>query len=89
MREAFDDRSIRRGIVVAEGDHLACQTWIDGTFAREFSQSPVAPLAPNGKRVVFDLINIFRFDDRGRLIEDWVRVDNRGLLRQLGAEGTS
>jgi hypothetical protein len=25
-REAFDDRSIRRGIVVAEGTHLACQT---------------------------------------------------------------
>ncbi|MFI1393294.1 ester cyclase [Streptomyces griseoaurantiacus] len=70
MREAFDDRSIRRGIVVAEGDYLACQTWIEGTFAREFTQSPVGPLPPNGKGVVFDLINIFRFDDRGRLIED-------------------
>jgi predicted ester cyclase len=43
---------------------------------------------PNGKRVVFDLINIFRFDDRGRLIEEWVRTDNRGLLRQLGVEGS-
>jgi predicted ester cyclase len=88
VREAFDDRSIRRGIVVAEGDHLACQTWIEGTFAREFTQSPVGPVPPNGKRVVFDLINIFRFDDRGRLIEEWVRVDNRGVLRQLDAEGS-
>lgn len=88
VREAFDDRSIRRGIVVAEGDHLACQTWIEGTFAREFTQSPVGPLPPNGKSVLFDLINIFRFDDRGRLVEEWVRVDNRGLLRQLGAEGS-
>ncbi|WP_234315023.1 ester cyclase [Streptomyces sp. NRRL F-5135] len=68
--------------------HLACQTWIEGTFAREFTQSPVGPLPPNGKRVVFDLINIFRFDDRGRLIEEWVRVDNRGVLRQLDAEGS-
>lgn len=83
LREAFDDRSIRRGIVVAEGDHLACQTWIEGTFVREFTQSPAGPLPPNGERIVFDLINIFRFDDRGRLVEEWVRTDNRGLLRQL------
>lgn len=87
VRAAFDDRSIRRGIVVAEGDHMACQTWIEGTFVREFTQSPAGPLPPNGERVVFDLINIFRFDDRGRLIEEWVRTDNRAFLRHLGAEG--
>ena len=34
-----------------------------------------------------DLINIFRLDDDGRLIEEWVRTDYRGLLRQLGAPG--
>lgn len=28
VREAFDDRSIRRGIVIAEGSYVACQTWI-------------------------------------------------------------
>lgn len=88
VREAFDDRSIRRGIVVAEGDHLACQTWIEGTFVREFSHSPAGPLPPNGERVTFDLINIFRFDDQGRLVEEWVRTDNRAFLRQLGAEGS-
>ncbi|WP_218010319.1 ester cyclase [Actinomadura chibensis] len=87
VRAAFDDRTIRRGIVVAEGDHLACQTWIEGTFVREFTHSPTGPLPPNGRRVVFDLINIFRFDDQGRLVEEWVRADDRALLRQLGAEG--
>lgn len=40
LRAAFDDRSIRRGIIVAEGDYIACQTWIEGTFARPFTQSP-------------------------------------------------
>src|SRR5579863_3883657 len=29
------------------------------------------PLPPNGKRVVFDLINIFRFDVQGRMVEEW------------------
>jgi predicted ester cyclase len=84
VRAAFDDLSIRRGIVVAEDDYLSCQTWIEGTFVREFTSSPVGPLPPNGERVVFDLINIFRFDDRGRIVEEWVRVDNRSVLRQLG-----
>jgi predicted ester cyclase len=87
IRAAFDDRSIRRGIIVAEGLNVACQTWMEGTFVREFTQSPVGPLAPNGQRVVWDLSNIFRFDDQGRLVEEFVRTDYRSFLRQLGAEG--
>lgn len=87
IREAFDDRSIRRGIIVVEGSHVACQTWIEGKFVREFTQSPAGPLPPNGERVVWDLSNIFRFDDEGRLVEEWVRTDYRSFLRQLGAEG--
>ena len=65
IRAAFDDRSIRRGIIVAEGDYVACQTWIEGGFVREFTHSPARPLAPNGQRVVWDLLNIFRFNDQG------------------------
>jgi predicted ester cyclase len=87
VRAAFDDRKITRGIVVAEGNTVACQTWIEGTFVREFTQSPAGPLPPTGTRVVMDLINIFRFDDDGRLTEEWVRTDQRSLLRQLGAPG--
>ena len=48
IRAAFDDRSIRRGIIVAEGRHIACQTWIEGRFVREFTRSPAGPLPPNG-----------------------------------------
>ena len=87
IRAAFDDRKITRGIIVAEGSTLACQTWIEGTFAREFTQSPAGPLPPTGARVVWDLISIFRFDGEGRLIEEFVRTDYRSFLRQLGAEG--
>ena len=87
VRAAFDDRSIRRGIIVVEGNYIACQTWIEGRFVREFTQSPVGSLSPNGQRVVWDLSNIFRFDDQGRLVEEWVRTDNRDFLRQLGVPG--
>lgn len=87
IRSAFDNRSIRRGIIVADGDLIACQTWIEGTFVREFTMSPAGPLPPNGARVTWDLINIFRFNAEGKLIEEFVRTDYRSFLRQLGAEG--
>jgi len=87
IRAAFDDRSIRRGIVVAEGNCIACQTWIEGRFVREFAQSSAGAVPPNGQHVVWDLLNIFRFDDQGRLVEEWVRTDYRSFLRQLGAQG--
>jgi hypothetical protein len=86
LRAAFDDRTIRRGIIVAEGEYIACQTWIEGTFARPFTQSPAGRLEPTCARVVMDLMSIFRFDDEGRLVEEYVRTDYRSFLRQLGAE---
>jgi predicted ester cyclase len=87
LRAAFDDLTISRGVMVVEGDYVACQTTITGTFVREFTRSPVGPLPPNGSRVVFELMNIFRYDRTGRLAEEWVQTDNRSRLRQLGAEG--
>jgi predicted ester cyclase len=87
LRAAFDDLTISRGVMVVEGDYVACQTTITGTFVREFTRSPVGPLPPNGSRVVFELMNIFRYDGQGRLAEEWVQTDNRSRLRQLGAEG--
>lgn len=87
VRAAFDDRSIRRGIMIVEGNLIACQTWIEGRFVREFTRSPAGPLPPNGAKVTWDLINIFRFDDDGRLVEEFVRTDYRSFLQQLGAAG--
>jgi predicted ester cyclase len=86
IRAAFDDRSIKRGIIVAEGNYAACQTWIQGKFVREFTQSPEGTLPPNGQPIIFDLINIFRFDDQGRMVEEWVQTDNRSLLSQLSKQ---
>jgi hypothetical protein len=84
VRDAFDDMSIHRGIVVVEGNLIACQTRIEGLFVREFTQTPVGTVAPNGRRIVYDLINIFRMDDQGRLLEDHARFDNHSVLDQMG-----
>src|SRR3954453_2834663 len=87
LRAAFDDLTIRRGVMVVEGEYIACQTTITGTFVREFTRSPIGSIAPNGCRIAFELMNIFRYDDQGRLAEEWVQTDTRSRLRELGAEG--
>ena len=57
------------------------------TFAREFTHSSIGPLPPNGQRIVFELVNIFRHDDAGRLADEMIQSDSRIVLRQLGTEG--
>ena len=49
VRAAFDDRTIRRGIVIVEDLQLACRTRIEGRVVREFTQSPAGLLAPSGQ----------------------------------------
>lgn len=87
LRSGFDGLTITRGIVVVEGNDVACQTTMVGTFVREFTLSPVGPLPPNGNRVAFELTNVFRYDDAGRLAEERIQTDNRVVLRQLGVAG--
>jgi predicted ester cyclase len=71
-----------------EGDYIACQTTMEGDFVREFTQSPVGPLPPNGQHVVLELTNIFRYDEEGRILDEWVQIDNHTLLQQLGGAGS-
>jgi predicted ester cyclase len=86
LRDAFDNRKITRGIVIVEDNYIACQTTIEGDFVREFTQSPVGSLPPNGQHVVFELTNIFSYDDAGRIEAEYVQTDNRSLLHQLRVE---
>jgi predicted ester cyclase len=87
LRAAFDNLKITRGITVVEGDFISCQTTIEGDFVRTFTHSPVGTLEPNGAHVVFALHNFFRYDEQGRLVEEWIQSDRRATLTQLGAEG--
>lgn len=87
MRRAFADFSVTRGHVLVDGRWVAAQTRMAGVFEREFAASPVGPLPPTGEGFVLDLQNIFRYDDSGKLAEEWAQYDLRGMLAQLGAAG--
>jgi predicted ester cyclase len=85
LRAAFTDLQVRRAAIIGEGSWLASRTVFSGTFADIFTQSPVGPLKPHGRHIEWEVMNLFRYDDEGRLAEEWVQYDFRSFLRKLGA----
>jgi hypothetical protein len=70
---------------VVEGDDIACETTLAGTSCVS-SCGHRSALLPEWPQSVFELMNIFRYDDQGRVVEEWVQADNGSRLRQLGVE---
>ncbi|NYH54857.1 putative ester cyclase [Nocardiopsis arvandica] len=88
MRSAFDGFSCERREIISEGAFVAARTSMSGVFNSRFEASPIGPIEPTGKPMRLELINLFRYDEDGRLAEEWVQYDNIGFLRQLGADPT-
>jgi predicted ester cyclase len=88
LRESFSDFTISRAEILVDGNLVAARTVMAGRFDKEFSFTPIGTVEANGKRVQWELINIFRYTDEGRLVEEWVQTDTYDFLRQLGAVGS-
>jgi predicted ester cyclase len=88
LRESFTDFTIRRAQILVEGNFVSARTVMAGRFDKEFSYTPIGTVQPNGQHVQWELINIFRYTEDGRLVEEWVQTDTYDLLRQLGAVGS-
>jgi predicted ester cyclase len=65
---------------VVEGDKVVSRYTVSGTHQGEFFG-----VAGTGKRIEMTGINIDRFDERGRLVEEWPEYDLLGAMRQMGA----
>ena len=53
-----------------------------------FTYSPIGPVEPTGQHLEWEAIGTFRYRDDGRLAEEWVQTDYRGLLTKLGVTTT-
>ena len=85
LRESFTDFTISRAQIIVDGNFVSARTVMAGRFDKEFAYTPIGPVEPNGRQAQWELINIFRFTDEGRLVEEWVQTDTYDFLRQLGA----
>ena len=78
FRRALPDWHSDLGIVVGEGDLVVEHFTASGTHQGEIFGAP-----PSGQHVSLPGINIWRLRD-GRIVERWGRLDELGLLHQLG-----
>lgn len=81
LHGAIPDIRVMPEIVVAEGDLLAMRAVLTGTFQSEFYDiSPTrAPV-----EVVFTVI--YRFNDEGKIAEEWLEFDTLAFAQQFGRD---
>jgi steroid delta-isomerase-like uncharacterized protein len=78
FRQAFPDWRSDVQHMIAEGDLVAEHFVAHGTHRGSVMGEP-----PTGHDVVLRGVNIFRITD-GKLVDRWGRLDDLGLLQQLG-----
>jgi steroid delta-isomerase-like uncharacterized protein len=76
---AFPDMRMEVEDLIAENDKAVARVKASATHQGEFMG-----VAPTGKRVAVQLIDIMRFDDAGLVCEHWGVVDMLSLMQQLG-----
>ena len=77
--EALPDVSISVEDLLADGDKVASRVRFRGTHQGETEE--FGP--PTGRQVELEGITIHRIEG-GKIVEEWERYDNLGLLQQLG-----
>ena len=80
FRGAFPDFFWRVEDQVAEGDKVTTRHTLGGTHQGEFFGVP-----GTGNRVEVSAITIDRFDESGKMVEEWPEYNLLGAMRQMGA----
>lgn len=80
FRNAFPDLSCTVEEQVAEGDKLVSRWTVRGTHRGDFFG-----VAGTGNRVEFTGMQIDRFDESGKIVEERAEFDLLGAMRQMGA----
>jgi len=78
LHAAFPDLHFILEDEIAEGDKVVTRGYLTGTHQGEFQGIP-----PTGKQIHVKYIDIWRVENN-KLVETWLRLDQLGLLQQLG-----
>lgn len=78
FRAAFPDLHCTVEDEIREGDRFAAHWTIRGTHMGSFLRNP-----PTGRTIEAKGI-IFARTEKGRIVENWILIDQFGLLQQLG-----
>lgn len=79
FQSAFPDMHVTVEEILAEGDKVVTRGVFTGTHKGEFMGLP-----PSGASIQVKFIDIWRIENN-RAAENWVRLDQVGLMQQVGA----
>jgi predicted ester cyclase len=80
FRNAVPDLTYTVEDQVAEDDKVVSRYTATGTHQGEFFG-----VAPTGNRIQMSGIQIDRFDENGKMVEEWPEYDLLGAMKQMGA----
>ena len=78
FRAAFPDMRVTLEEEIAEDDKVSTRGYFTGTHQGDFQG-----IAPTGKQFKIKYIDVWRVEN-GKLVENWVQMDQLGLMQQLG-----
>ena len=78
-KTAFPDLNVTVEDAIVQGDKVVTRYTVRGTHQGEIEE--FGP--PTGRQVELEGITIHRIED-GKIVEEWERYDNLGILQQLG-----
>ena len=84
LHASVPDLHVSGEIMIAEGNMVAVRAVLQGTFEGEFYDIP-----PTGQALNLAFTVIQRFNDEGKIAEEWIEYDTRALAEQfgMGADG--
>ena len=80
FRNAVPDLTYTIEDQIAEGDKVVTRYTVSGTHQGEFFG-----VGATGERITMSGIMIDRFDEDGKMVEEWPEYDLLGVMQQLGA----
>jgi predicted ester cyclase len=78
FRTAFPDFQVTLEEELAEDDKVITRGHFTGSHKGDFQGIP-----PTGKQIKVKYIDVWRIAD-GKMVENWVQMDQLGLMQQLG-----
>jgi predicted ester cyclase len=78
VRTAFPDMNVEIEVIIGEDDTVA-----EHSIIRATHDGPWMTVEPTGKKVVWDMSNMYRVQD-GKLTDRWGAFDQMAIMRQVG-----
>jgi len=79
LRNAIPDIRVIPEIVISDGEWVAMRAVLQGTFESEFYD-----LSPTRQPINLVFTILYRFNDEGKIVEEWLEYDTLAFAQQFG-----